>query len=119
MSLGNYWGNDALDYLLNGRTVYVSLHISNPGSTGSVSTEVTGASYERLECEFSAPAAKTSANETVLEWDNMPTCTVRYAGVWDTEFGGHIIAYGPLSDPISLVNGSQLVIPAGELAISI
>ena len=119
MSLGTYIGNDALDYILNNTETWVSLHTSNPGASGSLSTEVSGASYERLECVFSTPASKTSANDTKLIWDNMPTCTLTYAAAWDTEFGGHIIAYGLLSTPVSLTNGDQFVIPAGEFAISI
>ncbi len=119
MSLGSYIGNDALDYILNTNTVWVALHTANPGPSDWTSTEVPGGSYERLECEFSTPASKTSANTTKLIWDNMPTCTVAYAAAWDSEFGGHIIAYGPLSSPRSVVNGQQFIIPAGEFAITI
>lgn len=119
VSLGSYIGNDALDYILNSGTVWVALHTSNPGVTGLLSTEVVGASYERLECEFSVPSSKTSANDTKLIWDNMPSCTVTYVAAWDAEFGGHIIAFGPMSTPESLTLGDQFVIPAGEFAISI
>jgi len=119
VSLGNYWGNEALDFLLNGRTVWVSLHTANPGATGQVSTEVSGASYERLECDFTVPSSKTSLNDIVLEWDNMPTAKVTHAGVWDAEFGGNIIAFGPLSSPEQVFYTQTFVIPAGDLAISI
>ncbi len=119
MSLGNYWGNTALDFMLNGRTTWVGLHVSSPGSTGTPSTEVSGASYERVICNFTTPSSKTSLNDNVLEWDNMPTAKITYAGVWDAEFGGNIIAYGALAGTANVFYGQQFVIPAGDLAISI
>ena len=119
MSMGNYWGNAVLNFMVNNRTVWFSLHESNPGPDGSPSTEVSGGDYERLEGSFTVPSSKAVATDVVLEWNNMPACNVSHAGVWDAEFGGHIIAYGEFSSLYHVLDGQQFVLEAGEFAIAL
>lgn len=117
MTLGNYWGNEALQYIVRDRNVWAALHVSNPGPTGLAASEATGMGYERIDCNFTVPASRTTLNNQKLVWDNLPSMTITYVAVWDSVTGGNIISYGPLSPTQAVGAGGQFVLQAGDFAI--
>jgi len=122
MTVTNVWGNQALDWLIRGRSVWVSLHSSNPGVTGDISTEISGGpddGYERQPGTFSAAASRQVANSNVLVFTNLPASLVTYAGVWDASAFGNCIANGAFSATQNVGNGDMLVIQVPQLVISL
>ncbi len=74
--------NQALVYT----EVYISLHSGDPGENGS--HEISGGSYARIKMEpadWEEPTSKATENSAYLLWENMPSCTVRYIGIWDDD----------------------------------
>jgi hypothetical protein len=117
VTLGNYWGNEALQYLVRNRTVWASLHTSNPGPTGLAASEAVGYGYERIRANFTVPASRTTLNSQNLVWDNLPAMTIKYVAVWDAQEEGNIISFGALSPNESVSAHGQFVLQAGDFAI--
>lgn len=72
--------NLMLDALLQGATIYVSLHTADPGASGA--NEVAGGSYSRVTGAFSAASNGQSSNTQQLVWTDLPACTITHCGVW-------------------------------------
>lgn len=100
--------------------VYVSLHTASPTDSAS-STEVTGGSYARVVSTFSAAATvsgvSTASNVGALNWTNMPTATVTYAGIYDASTGGNLLYYGALTASKALTAGDNFTMNAGSLIV--
>ena len=121
MSIGSYWGNAVLDYITN-RNTWVSLHTSDPGVTGELSTEHTGGSYERDQVsasEWNAAASRQINTDNVIEWNNLDAGIITHIGVWDSSTGGNIIASGPLASPVTLEDSDRFTITGGNLTLSL
>ncbi|MFD3594255.1 hypothetical protein ACFWU5_16125 [Nocardia sp. NPDC058640] len=75
---------DAYKGLNGGSTVWVSLHTSDPGSTGT--GEATGGSYARVQGTWSSGSggALTMAELTF----NAPAGSFAYAGLWSANTAG-------------------------------
>lgn len=80
MALSTAAKNVMLDALLQGATIYVSLHTADPGPTGT--NEVSGGSYSRAVAVFSAASGGQSTNSQAIVWTDLPSCTVSHCGVW-------------------------------------
>jgi hypothetical protein len=121
--ISNYWGNKALNFLLNTGTdhdepsnVYAALHTSNPGESGNPATEVAGGSYNRIKVDFAYASGKTAANIKLLKWSNLPYCIVTHVALWDHEDGGHVVVYAELSNPKTVATGQTFVIEKHSIA---
>lgn len=78
-------------------TVFVSLHSSDPGSTGA--GEIAGGGYARQVVAFSAAAGGATANTETLEFTGMPAVTVGWVGLWSASSGGEFLWAGKLTPP--------------------
>lgn len=97
--------------------VYVSLHTADPGDTGA--NEVTGGGYTRKAVVFDVPSGKTMTNSVAVEFENLPTCTVTHAGLWDAETGGNFLWGDVLTEPKTVEAGNTLRFKAGAITITI
>jgi hypothetical protein len=94
----DYYENQIIDHLFRAQaftppsTVYVSLHSSRPGDTGS--GEISGGSYARQAITFSAASGGVTANTANIEFTNMPAVTVVGFGLWDAATSGNLLAWG-------------------------
>lgn len=118
-SIGTHWGNQALNFLFNDRTVWAALHSSDPGIGYNPGSEVSGNGYERQEVEFTRSNGKSVANNARIEWDNMPYQTVRYVAMWSDDTVGQIIAYAALPTPITVSAGKTFVVKQYRFAVTL
>lgn len=118
MSIGNLWANNAIDYLLN-RDTYFALHISDPGATGELSSELTGGSYARVLSTFSSAASREAANNAQVVFPNLPASIVTHVGVWTASSFGEIICSGAFPSALTVTDGDPLVIQIGDFAVSV
>lgn len=116
--LSNYAGNAALALLLDGVT-WVALHESDPTVTGLLATEVAGGGYGRKQIRFAAASGKTRVSSTSQRFAGMPACVVAYIVGWDDPSAGHMIWTKELADPITVLVSGQLLIPKGDIAVSL
>lgn len=119
MTLGNAWGNEMLNHALQTAT-RVSLHVSDPGPDGQVTTEVVGGSYARLEASWGYAASRTAALSTNLSFMDMPQCIVTHAAVWSKINGiEKMVACAAFDTPRAVGEGEVLNIMANNFAISL
>jgi len=120
-------------------TVYAALFTVTPTTayTSNIrnGTEVTGGGYARSSIAWGVitSGAITSggaangviANSTALTWTATGTwssgASVTTIGIFDsgTVGSGNLLWFGPLSAPITMVNGDTFTIPVGNLTIAI
>lgn len=105
--------------LLNGTaipaTLYVQLHIGNPGSSGTsnVATETTRQSFTRTTSTLG-----TCENTALLQWLSYPAAeTISHVSVWSASSGGTCWFIG---DPANLVAGIGDIVQlaAGDLDLT-
>lgn len=105
--------------------VYLALFTASPGDTGSLTAEVTGGSYARVEITsklsvFSSVTgiASSSADITFA----VPTAnwgTVTFVGVLDALTVGNVLFYEAVPSPRTALNGGRPVkFTTGQLSIS-
>lgn len=95
----------------------VSLHTGDPGENGA--NEVVGGDYGRKSVAFNAASNKIATSTAVLEWENMPACTVKYVGLWDTEVTPNFWWGGQLQSEEELRAGNTFRIKASNLGASL
>lgn len=118
-TITNTWGNFVLNWLVGNRRTWVSLHTSDPGEQGDISTEVVGGTYERDIASWNASASRQIANNTVMVFDNMPQCIVTHAAVWNASTFGSCIVSGKFASGIAVSDGDVFVIENADLVISL
>jgi hypothetical protein len=99
-------------------TVYLALYTSAPTATGA-GTEVTGGSYVRLACSFSAAANGAVSNAAELDFTNMPATTVRGMALMDASSAGNMLFYGALATPKTTNAGDTFTVKLGDLSIAL
>lgn len=80
MATSNDAKNLMLDGMLQGATIYMSLHTADPGTSGA--NEVSGGAYARQTAVFSVADAGQSSNSQQVVWIDLPACTITHCGVW-------------------------------------
>lgn len=93
----------------------VSLHTASPGESGT--NEVTGGGYARQTPTLGAVASKAVSNTGVIEFANMPACTVTHVGLWDQ--GGTFWWWGALAASKAVAAGDTARFAVGELDIEL
>ena len=93
----------------------VSLHTAALGETGA--NELVGGDYTRKAVTYSAPVGKETFNPAVVEWDNMPACTVTHVGLWDQD--GIFWWGGPLVVGVAIGAGDSFKLPIGSLPVTL
>jgi hypothetical protein len=124
-TVSDYLANKILDKVLRAvdfttGPVYVSLHSSNPGITGT--TEITGGSYSRKQVStagWNAAASRLADNISAIAFASMPACVIRYIGLWDAASNGNFLTAGPASPAsVSVASGDSFNINAGRLDVT-
>lgn len=107
--------------------LWVSLHTADPADTGA-GAEVAGGSYGRVQndpadANWTAPDATggVTRNAVALTFP-APTADwgdVTYFAIWDDETAGNLITFGPLDDPVTILDGQQApVFPIGSIVLT-
>lgn len=117
--LSNYFGNAALHDYLSSVPNYLSLHSSDPGVSGTLSTEFTGGGYGRQRTKWSAPNNKTIATTNSQIFHDLNQGTVNYLGVWDATNNGHLLFRVKVTPGVFVPSSGQFTALAGDVALTV
>ena len=127
MYASNYLENAFLNTLrgqnLNAPSkVYLGLFLSNPGEQGT-GLEVNYQGYRRMEINFSAPAHVGSNTEISVAEDikfaesNKALGMITHVAIFDSLTGGNCLAYGELTEELTITTGESPAIFENDLKI--
>ena len=97
-------------------TAYVSLHQSDPGTTGA--SEVTGGSYVRQAAPAVASSSGTYTSNADVDFAGMPDTTaddISHAGIWDASTVGNFLIGAALAAAKVTNAGDTFRIASGNL----
>lgn len=102
---------------------YVGLFTAAPSDTGG-GTEVTGSAYARVATGTisGSGTATTFTNAAAIEFaaaSGGNWGSIGWAGIFDADTGGNLLAWSPLSTARTINDGDVLRIPAGSLSITL
>lgn len=106
------------EFLSSISSAYIGLQFDNPFVAGAYASEVFGGSYERQECDFSAPSARGISQLTSLVFPGMPSVAVTHISGWDSKVKGNILFSISLASPTRVKEGGTYSIPAGSIVLS-
>lgn len=100
-------------------TVYVAL-FTTPTTDAGGGTEVTGGSYARQPCAFTAGAAGTgeASNTSAVTFPGMPGVTVSHSAIYDQVTAGNMLLHNALIEPKVVVATTSLTFAAGDIDVS-
>ncbi len=102
--------------------VYLGLYLYSPGEEGT-GIEVNYSSYQRQEIDFSAPITTGTTTEISTSKDikfaetKDQLGTITHIGISDSLTGGNILAYGELTEVLSVTIGESPAIFKNDLKI--
>lgn len=105
--------------------IYIGLFLSNPTDTGIGGVEVTYAGYQRQIVSFGEPVSvlkNTSIKNTngiSFEKSNREVGTITFAGFYDAQIGGNMIAYAQLTESMTVGVDEAPTILVGEITLSL
>ena len=124
----------ACDYLENGvlnalrgvtfaapAKCYLALYLNDPGEAGTAGTEVSYPGYQRMELDFSAPAASNGGigvqnlTDITFPAPDAAAGTITHVGVLDSLSGGNMLARGELVEPLVIGKDEPPVFLAGDV----
>lgn len=119
MSISNYLENALLDTLRNQSfavpTVYLKLHLGDPGETGTSSP---AANTSRQTVAFAAAAGGSMASSGPVTWTNVSTTeTYTHWSAWDNATAGNCLWSGALSASASVAAGDTFQITTLTLTL--
>jgi len=102
---------------------YVGLFTAAPSDTGG-GTEVTGSAYARVATGTisGSGTATTFTNAAAIEFaaaSGGNWGSIGWAGIFDADTGGNLLAWSPLSTARTINDGDVLRIPATSLSITL
>ena len=99
-------------------TVYVKLHLGDPGSAGTTNPAV---ETTRQQATFgSAAASRAISNTVAIEWTNVSTTeTYTWVSLWTASSGGTFLGRDDLSSPAAVTANDTFRIPIGDLDLTI
>jgi hypothetical protein len=100
-------------------TVYVALYTATPGPGGG-GTEVSGGSYARTACTFSAASGGSLSNSANCTFPQATASwgTIAYFGIFDNATAGNLLYYGSLTASKTINSGDQLQFAAGGITVT-
>jgi len=126
--LSNYSEKLLLDWLLTTGVAtrptswYVALYTAAPNDTGG-GTEVSTGGYARQSITFAAASSPggSIANSDVVNFTASGATygIVSHLGIFDAVSGGNLLAYGPLSVAIEVLDGDALEFGIGNLIVTL
>lgn len=104
--------------------VFIALFQALPLANGSGGTELTGTTasgYARQLVSFDTPSGGIISNSGTVNFPISTSIwpTVSGACIFDAATGGHLMAIGPLTSPVSLPASKILSFPEGNFVIQI
>jgi hypothetical protein len=117
-NLSEYGANQILDAVAMPATLYVQLHIGDPGPNG---TDDVAVDDRRRSFTRTAAAAGAAENAALLEWLAAPADEdLTHITAWDASTGGNVWWIGAITGaPVAAVTGQSTEIPVGELDLSL
>jgi len=121
MSISNYLENKLLDTLrnvsLSVATVYIKLHISDPGEDGTAVGSA-AANTSRQLATFSAASGGSMATSATITWTTVSTTEVySHWSAWDASTAGNCLWTGALSSSASVTAGDTFQITSLTLTL--
>ena len=112
------------DYFVNTvlgmfNSVWMSLHYANPNLEGALTSEISGGGYIRQSSAFPDASNRTAWLSNAVKFTALPSVTLGFIGLWDSQFNGNIMAAAPMSQPLSIPVGGSYAIAANSLALFI
>lgn len=112
------------DYLIESwlsdlKTVWISLHYSDPSVDGNYASEVFGGSYGRVQATFTDPVGRVIFNDQDALFRGMPSIRVSHVGGWDSQYNGNMLFSAPLATPTTVLPQTTFRVGAETLAISL
>lgn len=123
-SISSTLEDSVLDAIFNATSyseanVYLSLHQSDPGTTGT--NEVSGGSYVRQAIPKVASSSGYTSNANI-DFTGMPDTTgddISHVGVWDASTVGNFLIGGSLSAAKTTNSGDTFRVASGDLTCNI
>lgn len=118
MNFSTFGANAVLDGTAVPATLYVKLHIGNPGSAGTANAaaETARKAFTRI-----AAAAGLTTNAAIVEWLNAAADEdITHVSAWSTvgPAGGNCWFVGPATNgPVVVLAGNTIQIDIGELVM--
>ena len=104
-------------------TVYLGLHTTNPGETGSTTGEVStsGTAYARQVVTFAAAASGSAASNATVTFSAATASwgTIGYISINDASTGGNMLYYGAVTTSKAIDTGDTFQVTSGNLTISL
>ncbi|EFC86462.1 hypothetical protein [Parafrankia sp. EUN1f] len=89
------------------------------GSASAAGTEVTGGSYTAQTIAFGAASGGVASNSVIVDFANMPLCTVVGVEIWDSAGTPRRLWWGALSASKSVGSGDTFRFQAGSVSVSL
>ncbi len=89
------------------------------GSDSAPGTEVTGGSYARQTIAFDAAASGQIANNAVISFTGMPSCTVVGIEIYDNAGTPKRLAYGALTNSRTVTSGDTVQFAISSVTLSL
>jgi hypothetical protein len=119
MSKTNYAENAALDYLLRTSTVYLALLGSDPGESGTLTSELSDGGYARQSVTFSAATGGATSNTNLVSFGPFSgPVTFQYWAICDALTVGNALYKGSFASSRTLAAGDTSSVTIGECDIS-
>jgi hypothetical protein len=128
-TFSDYWENEILDHVFGKGdytppTIYVGLSSTDPGDSGDGLNEPNGNGYARVQTTESdwnvaASGLLDNANTILFSTATGDWGTLTHFALFDSAFGGHLLAYGALSQPKAFGSGDTARFAGGELDVTL
>lgn len=100
-------------------SAWCSLHYDSPALDGLGGSEISGGSYARVKIVFAAPSNRAMWATDDVVFAGLPATQVTHFGIWSLRTKGSLIAYGTFPTRRIVPAGRGIVIPAGDLVLSL
>lgn len=100
-------------------TVYLALYSSDP-TDADTGTEISNLGYARKSITFAAPANGSTSNDAdiIFAAAEEDWTTITHVGIRDASTDGNLIMHQQLTNAVSVLNGNNFRIPAGQLILT-
>lgn len=104
-------------------TVYLGLHTTDPGETGSTTGEVStsGTAYARQTVTFAAAASGSAASNATVTFSAATASwgTIGYISINDASTAGNMLYYGAVTTSKAIDTGDTFQVTSGNLTIAL
>jgi hypothetical protein len=118
MAMTDYLEDKLLDHVLRNTpytpptSVNLAFFTEAPTDAGG-GVEVVGGGYAAQPVTYGAPVTGSSSNTAVVNYTNLPACTVVAVGLKDES--GNILFYEVLANPVTYTAGQNISVPVGDI----